>query len=415
MASGEWPGWEAGLQQHLDASPAGRGGDRPAPSTWTAPRAASTPPGRTAHGVERAWSRSPRTTTSASPQHPAVVAAAHRGARPLGHRLGCGTADRRLPPRARRARSRARRLEGHRPRRAVPHRLRRQPRRAHARSERRPGVLDRVSATSSTTRRSSTAAGSPRPTSPSTATATSTPRRRTCAAPRRRDGRAIVVTDTVFSMDGDVADARRARRGVRPPEARCSCSTRPTPCSARDRRPTRPTPTSSGSARCRRRSARSAASSPAHARRRPPRQHRAARTSSPPRSTPADTAAGARRAARAAIGRRATRWSHACVPHVDRLRPGHPVADRARSSSATSSAALDAAAALLERRTARPRDPAADGGRGTSRLRVTLVRRRTPTPRSTTCSTRSPRSASTRAFPSPADRAPASRRRHPRR
>ena len=54
---------------------------------------------------------------------------------------------------------------------------------------------------------------------------------------------------------------RRARRAVRDAKARCSSSTRPTRCSAPSST-LPPTPTCCASARCRRRSARSAASSP---------------------------------------------------------------------------------------------------------------------------------------------------------
>ena len=50
-------------------------------------------------------------------QHPAVVAGRARCPRPLGHRRRLGAADRRLAPGARRARVRARGLEGHRARR----------------------------------------------------------------------------------------------------------------------------------------------------------------------------------------------------------------------------------------------------------------------------------------------------------
>ena len=47
-----------------------------------------------------------------------------------------------------------------------------------------------------------------------------------------RPGRALVVTDTVFSMDGDVADVEGLAEVCARAEP-CWCSTTPTPCSAK--------------------------------------------------------------------------------------------------------------------------------------------------------------------------------------
>ena len=112
--------------------------------------------------------------------------------------------------------------------------------------------------------------------------ATST--RSTGSLGRRRRG-PVDRRDRHRLLDG----RRRRRRRRRSPRsaaatARCSCSTRPTPCSGPSRHPTTwPASTSSASARSPRRSARSAGSSPASGRvRRPARERGPARTSSPP-------------------------------------------------------------------------------------------------------------------------------------
>ena len=102
---------------------------------------------------------------------------------------------------------------------AVPHGLRRQ---SPACSRRSPAGACSSSATNSTTRRSSTARGWRAPRSLSTAMPTSTTPAR-CS--RRIDGPTILITDRVFSMDGDVApvedcSTKLARHGAEPPGRR---------------------------------------------------------------------------------------------------------------------------------------------------------------------------------------------------
>ena len=151
-----------------------------------------------------------------------------------GTGAAAGPPHRGLPPRPPRARGRARRLAGHRGGRGVPHRLRRQPRacssmlgragRAHLLRRAEPR-LDRRRVPPGPGQRGR-AAGLP-------ATATSTPSRPCWPSPDRPAGSSS--TDSVFSMDGDVAPVAGPRRPLRPPRRRCSCSTRPTRCSSRCR------------------------------------------------------------------------------------------------------------------------------------------------------------------------------------
>ena len=189
-----------------------------------------------------------------------------RRARPLGHRIGIGPADRRLPPGAHRARARARRLEAHArrpccsppaspptsacsPPSAAPSVLvvlrRAQPRVDHRRLPPLPLRGHRLPP-----RR-------PRPRRPA-------PGRGARPSGDRRDRHRL--------LDGRRRRAgRRPRRGVRPRTARCSCSTRPTRCSA-------PIPTSTG--RSRRAARRHAVEDPRVARRLRRRAPRASPTCS---------------------------------------------------------------------------------------------------------------------------------------
>ena len=123
------------------------------------------------------------TTISASSAHPAVVAAAHEALDALGRRLRRLPPGHRQPPRPRRARARAGRVEGHRGRRLLPDRLRRQPRRAVRAG--RPGRA-RALRRAEPRQHHRRLPALPRRPSPSTATAT-WPTSRSCSpAPRAR-------------------------------------------------------------------------------------------------------------------------------------------------------------------------------------------------------------------------------------
>ena len=179
--------------------------------------------------------------------------------------------------------------------------------------------------------------------------------------------RAIVVTDTVFSMDGDVAPlAALVDVCARP--ARCSCSTKRTQYWGRTSRPTRWM--SSASAPCRRRWGRSADSSPGRAG--SPISSSTARgpTSSPPhprRPMPAATlaAVGVLQSVEGDALRSRLR------AHVERVRPGHP-SPIVPVVIGDERATLAASAALLEQGLLVPAIRPPTVAPGTSRLRVAL-------------------------------------------
>ena len=211
------------------------------------------------------------------------------------------------------------------------------------------------------------------------------PPRRACSR-ERGDRRALVVSDTVFSMDGDVADV----------DALVAVAARHDALLVLDEahavlgRPStrRPTPTCCGSARCRRRSGRSAGSSPARRATSSSSRTPRGRTSSPPRRrrpTPrprspalAGPALARRRRARGSPAR-ARRPAAARASVAD-----HPVRLRRRSARARTRPPRCSTAACSCPRSGRRRSRRAPPGCG-SRCRP-----RTPTHRSTGSSTRSP-------------------------
>ncbi len=183
-----------------------------------------------------------------------------RGHRPVGHRVRRLAPRHRIAPGARGARAGTRGVEGHGGRGLLPDRLRRQPRRPQRpRSPGHPDPLRRAEPRIA----SSTAAGWPGPTSPSTATPT---RRTWMRCWPRRTGR---PWSSPTPSSRWTATSRRWPSWPRPvvATAHCSSSTRPTPSSALTPVPMSPTASrSSASGRCRRRSALSAVSPRARAR-----------------------------------------------------------------------------------------------------------------------------------------------------
>ena len=202
----------------------------------------------------------------------------------------------------------------------------------------------------------------------STGTATSTISTRCCDA--RRAPRAIVVSDTVFSMDGDAADVDALVELSRRDTTRCSCSTRRTPCSG-------PIPTFATDADVVRVGTLSKTLGSlggfvvgpgplrrARSRTRPGRtssRPRRRRPTPPPRS-PRSACCSRPKATRSSRACAAT--STGCAPAIRRR--------SSRSCAARSSAALDAAQALLDRGLLVPAIRPPTVAPGTSRLRVAL-------------------------------------------
>ena len=202
------------------------------------------------------WSRSPPTTTSGWRRTPTVVAAAHEALDRWGAGAGRVAPGDRLPARAPRPGGGAGRVEGDRGGGGVPHRVRRQPVGAVGVRRRRCRRPLRRAQPRLDHRRLPAGPGGRAHRTP---TATSTPSTRSLASVA---GRSMVVSDTVFSMDGDAADLGGPGRRGAGATVPCSCSTRPTPCSGPTWSVDTTEPTCCGWGRCPRRSVRWAASWP---------------------------------------------------------------------------------------------------------------------------------------------------------
>ena len=322
-------------------------------------------------------------------QHPAVVDAAHDGARPLGYRVRRGAPHRRVAARPLRARARSsptwKQAES-----AVlfPTGFAAEPRRAHhLRRPRHARVLGRAQPRVDHRRhppRARRGRGVPAP-RPRRA------RRAPRAIARRVGGRWSSPTPSSRWTATSPTSTRSSSSAAT--TARCSSSTRRTRCSAPTRRPTR-TRRCCASARCRRRSARSADSSPGRGALTELVVNRARSYIFTTATTPADAAAAlaARRDRSQPGGRR--RCGRGSAATSTQLRAGPPVADRARSCAATSSARSTLAGGAARAGPARARDPAADGARRHRRGCASRSRPRTPSTRSARCAPRSTSSAS---------------------